>query len=71
MIERYYEVSCDVCGDPEWIEPFETLAEFFASDRTPRWRRKKDLTICYGCWDSGSRWADATCHQPARDTEAP
>jgi hypothetical protein len=63
MVERYFEVSCDVCGEPEWVDPGETLREFKRRPLDIRWRFKGRLCICYGCWKSGARWDEATCHQ--------
>jgi hypothetical protein len=66
MTERFYEITCDVCGETAHVTPDETLAEFFSPDRVFRWRRKKDLAICQVCWNDGSRWPDATLHQTTR-----
>lgn len=60
MVERYLEVTCDVCGDPEFTSAGETLGEFFSADRRPRWRRRGRLAICAGCWEDGRRWGDAS-----------
>lgn len=62
MTERYYEITCDVCGEIEWSCSGETLREMRTDGLLKNWRFRGQLAICHGCWDAGERWKDATLH---------
>ncbi len=63
MIERVYQVTCDVCGDTIAIE-YATVPEGL---RAEKWRTGRGTHarkhICADCWSRGWRWADATMHE--------
>lgn len=68
MIERYIEITCDVCGEIEWSPSNVPLVEF-KRDFISTWKHRKDLSMCPGCITRGKRWADATLHS-SQSTES-
>lgn len=61
MIERYIEITCDVCGEIEWSASNMTMAEF-KREAIPTWKHRGDRSMCPVCVKRGKRWADATLH---------
>ena len=67
MIERYIEITCDVCGEIEWSPSNVGLVEF-RRDFIAGWKRKGALDMCPGCIRAGHDWNKATLHTSQETT---
>lgn len=63
MIERYIEITFDVCGEPEWTMAGETIAEFRAGNGA-RWKHRGRRDMCPACVARGAKWSEATIVHP-------
>ena len=62
MIERYIQITCDVCGEVEWGFANVSMHEFL-TQIIPLWKhRGPSLAMCPRCVKAGKTWADATLH---------
>lgn len=60
MLERYYQLTCDACGETDWTQSFGKVADLIADG----WRARKGKHLCPKCAFAGVPWKDATLHEP-------